>query len=562
MSLNPFRRITRTYRHIRRYREITAVLLKHGFGDLASTLGLRRHKPFSRYFNPLPPDQAPISHYERLRLAVEELGPSYIKLGQLLSTRRDVFPYELIVELEKLQDEVPPFPGDEAQEIVEEELGKPLTELFRDFQMESLASASIAQVHRAETFDGRRLAVKVRRPRIERAIETDLEIMKQLAQLAEKVIEGAEVFGLPRIVDEFARTIRKELDFSLEASHMERFARIFDGDKRIRVPEVYRNLTTEKVLCMEYVAGTKISRVDEFAAHGLDPKTVADRGAGLILEQVFTHGFFHADPHPGNIIVLPENVLCLFDYGTMGSLSERFREHLGKLIIGFVDRDEHCVTSAVLELSGYTGFTETAALESDITNFLEDHMYRAIGDIRVGRVLSSLSRLLIRHHIHMPPVFFLMVKCLTEIEGIGRQLIGEFDLLQYMEPFAKKLARERVSVRKMLRDAYLMADELRMMARDLPGELRQIMALFKHGDLGIKFEHVGLDQLTHTHDQMSNRLVFGLVLAALIVGSSIMVLSGIPPKWHEIPVIGVVGFVLSGLLGFSLLISILRHGKM
>ena len=562
MFLTRIKGVSRTYRHVRRYREITGVLLKHGFGEFVTALGLerrlvwlRRHKPGG------DPDQA-LSRYQRARLALAELGPTFIKLGQMLSTRRDLFPPELVAELEKLQDEVPPFPLAEVQQILTEEFGDDTTRLFLDFQDTPLASASIAQVHEATTPDGTRIVLKIRRPRIKAQIETDIGIMHHLAGLTERFIEGANVFDPVRLVDEFAKNIRKELDFKLEASRMVRTRRCFQDDPRLRVPEVYWDICTERVLAMGYVAGLKVSRVEEFEVHGLDRRAVAERGARILMSQVFEHGFFHADPHPGNILVLPGNTLCLLDYGNVGTLSDRVREQLSNMILGFVERDERRVTAAVFQMAHFHNYAKTDQIEADVAAFMEDHLYRPVGDIRVGPLLSDLSRLLVRHDIHMPTSFFQLVKCLSTLEGVATMLVPDFDLLETAKPFARKLVRNQLHPRQALHDLMSAGGEYRKLMRDLPSEIRQIVTLFKLGEIGFKVEHRGLESLEHTHDQVSNRIVFGIVLAALIVGSSVMVLSRIPPKWHEIPIVGLVGFLVSGLMGFWLLYSIIKHGRM
>ncbi|MFO7820603.1 MAG: AarF/UbiB family protein [Lentisphaeria bacterium] len=565
MRLNRLKTITRTYRQIQRYREIAGVLFRHGYGDLANTLGLKRYIRF-RFFHrkqTRPKEQEKVlSRYERIRLALEELGPTFIKFGQLLSSRGDLLPSELTVELEKLLDAVPPFPTSEAHTILQDELGRPVSKLFREFDDEPVASASIAQVHRAITWEGKEVAVKIRRPGIRARIETDLSVMHNLASFAERAVEEAQVLELKRMMDQFARMIRKELDLSLEADNIERFARCFEDKKHVRSPCVYRQYCSSQILTMEYIHGLKITRLDEYEKRGLDKKTVADRGAEMILDQVFTHGFFHADPHPGNILVLPDNVVCLLDYGIMGNLSERSREQLGALLIGFAERDEHAVTNAVFAIGGYTSYVETAELEADIANFLEDNLYRSFQDVSVATTLSELSKLLIHHDIHLPPKFFLIIKCLATLEAIGRKLIPEFNLLEYSEPFAKRLIKQRIKPGKALRDLYYTAADFRSLLRDLPTETRQLVTQFRRGDLGFKFEHTGLEPLKQTHDQVSNRIVFGMVLASLIVGSSIIVLSNVPPRWHEIPVIGLAGFTISGLMGFWLLYSIIKHGRM
>ncbi|NOY79415.1 MAG: AarF/ABC1/UbiB kinase family protein [Kiritimatiellaeota bacterium] len=565
MVVNRFTALARTYRHVQRYREIAMVLLKHGFGDLAATLGLRRHLPFRhRRAMQAGVEEGPAlpTRAERIRLALEELGPTFVKLGQFLSTRRDLLPDALIVELERLQDTVAPFPGAEARRIVERELGRPIGELFRTFSEPPLASASVAQVHEAVTLEGERVVVKVRRPGIESTVRTDLEIIQQLAGMTERLVDGAEVFEPVRIVQHFGGVLRRELDFLSEAAHVERFDRCFRGDARIHVPHIRRDLTTECVLTMEYVEGIKVSEIDALRAAGLDPETVAQHGVELMFEQVFTHGFFHADPHPGNILVQANHVICFLDYGMMGVLSRRYREQLSNLVLGLVNRDERQITSAIFRLSGYSRYERVEVIEADAADFIEQHLYRPLEDIRIGEVLNELTRMLIVHDIRMPPQFFILTKALTTIEGVGRRLSPAFDVIQHMAPLAKKLLRQRMGARRLASEFFYSALELQALIRDLPSDVAEVLRLFKRGEVRVKFEHRGLENMIHTHDQISNRMVFAIVLAALVVGSSIMVLSDIPPKWHGIPLLGVAGFLVSGLMGFSLLYSILKHGKL
>jgi len=329
--------IGRTYRHANRYRQIVSVLLRHGFGDTVARLGLHKHLAISPRFlarEEEPKGQAAaLTRSERIRMAIEELGPSFVKLGQLMSTRPDMVYPELRLELEKLQDAVPPFPAEEARRIVETELGGSLDAIFGEFDENPVASASMAQVHRALLPDGLVVAVKIQRPGVKRTLEVDLEIMLDLAKLMEKHLGEMDVINPVGMVEEFGRTIRKEMDFNVEAAHIERFARNFQSDRTIRVPRVFRQLVTDKILTMEFVEGTKVSELATLAEKGLDPQLIADRGADLILKQVFDHGFFHADPHPGNILVLEDNVICFLDYGMMGRLTGRHRECLGGFVV-------------------------------------------------------------------------------------------------------------------------------------------------------------------------------------------------------------------------------------
>ena len=556
--------IGRQYRHIKRYRQIASVLLKHGFGDLVGTLGLHQRLGLGKRpadaAQEVPP--APLTRWERVRLALEELGPSFVKLGQLAGTRPDMIPQELCLELEKLQDTVQPFPFAQARRIVEAELGDSLESLFSEFNETPVASASIAQVHRAVLLDGEVVAVKVQRPGVRRTIEVDLEIMLDMAALMERYLHGIEAVNPVGIAQEFARTIRKELDFSIEAGHVERFARNFQSNDTICVPKVFRRRSTEKVLIMEFVEGTKVSDIQALREGGFDLELIADRGADLILEQIFEHGFFHADPHPGNILILPDNVICFLDYGMMGTITGRYREHLGALVVGIVHCDEKQITRAFLGLSVNDNPDAVERLEADIADFIEQHFYRPLKDIRMGSLMAQLVQLLVRHRLRIVPDFYLLTKALAIAEGNGRRLSPDFDMVRHTEPFARKMMARRLSPRALAKDLYFSGIDLGELVRYLPADLKEIITQIKRGRTHIEFEHKGLEPMLDRHDRISNRIVFAIVLAALVIGSSLVVLSGIPPKWYDIPILGIVGFLAAGAMGFWLLVSILRHGKM
>ncbi len=560
MLVNQVTSLGRRYRHFNRYREIATVLFGHGFGDLLRRTGLHRHLRWSRLRRSEPASFPSTS--ERVRVAFEELGPTFVKFGQVLSTRLDLCPAPLIAELVKLQDAVPPFPADLAVKRIEAELHQPLTALFRSFQHEPMASGSLAQVHEAWTIAGDHVVVKVRRPGIETVVTTDLEIMAHIAELLEKYVPESLVFEPARLVREFAKVVHRELDFSTEASHLERFARDFAGDPRVHVPCVYRHLTSSRVVTMEFMEGLKISRLDEFAARGLDRELVALRGAQLVMEQVLVHGFFHADPHPGNVLVLPHNVVCFLDCGMVGILSARQRELLSDLIIGLVMRDENRIAQAVFRLSGYRHPERQPDVEADIAIFTETHLYRPLRDIHIGTILTELTKIVVQYDIHLPPEFFVLSKTLTTMEGVGRQLSPDLDLMSTAEPFARRLIRERLGPLRVAQRMASAWSELQTFVRETPAQVEEIIDQLRRGDLRLKFEHRGLEHLTHVLDQVSNRIAFAIVLAALLIGSALMVHSGIPPRWHGLPVIGVLGFCVSGVMGFSLLHSILRHGRM
>jgi len=556
--------IGRRYRHITRYRQIATVLLKHGFGDLVTTVGLHRRLGLGR--RPAegrePVRAAPLTRWQRIRMAMEELGPSFVKLGQILATRPDMIPQELCDELAKLHDTVSPFPFNQAKQTVEAELGDSLEAIFEKFDETPIASASIAQVHKAVLPNGEVVAVKIQRPEIRRIIEVDLEIMMDIAVLMERYLHGLDAVHPVGIVEEFARTIRKELDFSIEAGHIERFARNFHGNDTIFVPKVFGELSSRKVLTMEFVEGVKVSDTPALREGGFDLELIAGRGADLILEQVFVHGFFHADPHPGNILILPDNVICFLDYGMMGTISPRYKDSLADMVIGIVRRDEKQITKAVLNLSSGDEPEAAEKLEADIADFIEQHFYRPLKDINMGELITQLVQLLVKHRLRIIPDFYLLTKALATVEGNGRVLWPDFDMIKNTEPFARKIMAERFSPAALAKDMYRTGVDMGSLLRDLPGDVRGILAQIKRGRMHVEFEHKGLGPMLKTHDQISNRIVFAIVLAALVIGSSLIVLSGIPPKWHGIPVIGIVGFLAAGVMGFWLLVSILRHGKM
>lgn len=554
----------RTYRHMQRYRQILTILFKYGFGDLVDILKIEQYIEIGLQMISKKRREKieTLSRAGRVRMAVEELGPTFVKMGQILSTRPDLLPVEFIRELEKLQDNVPPFPHTEVEEIIQSELRAPLKEIFKSFEETPLASASLGQVHRAQLADGEDVVVKIQRPRIQKTIEVDLEIALHLATLMERHLEGGEIQRPTKIVEEFARTLENELDYGLEAAHMERFAMQFAGEPTIYVPKVYREATTRRVLTMEHINGIKISDIARLKKEGLEPRKIARTGFDLILKQIFVHGFFHADPHPGNVFVLPGNAICYLDFGMMGRINIETREHFADLIVNIAQRDEQKVADALVRLTIWDDEPDYHSLERDVDQFISRHLYRPLKELELVKLLHQLLDLVAKYRLRVPPDLFLMIKALGTVEGVGRLLDPEFDVIRQSAPFLQRIQLNRLNPRRLSRDMLSYGAELIHLLKEIPGEIRKILRQTREGKIKIEFHHRALEPLLSTLDRVSNRLAFAIVLASLVIGSSLIVLAGIPPKWHDIPVIGLAGFVIAGVMGFWLLISILRRGSM
>lgn len=563
-SIRKLGAIGRTYRHLNRYHRILRVLFKYGFNDLVDRLHIDQYLESGlQMINRKPREQiARLSRQERLRLVFEELGPTFIKLGQLLSTRPDLIPADFLDELAKLQDDIPPFGIEEVQAIIKEELGHPPEEIFHYFDTEPLAAASIGQVHRARMDNGAEVVVKVQRPGIENVIAVDLEILAHIAELMEQYLEEVQGHQPMAIVHEFARSLSREIDFSIELANIQRFARQFEGNPAIHVPLVYPELSTDRILVMEYVVGIKSSKVGVLREQGYDLPLIAERGANLVMEQIFVHGFFHADPHPGNVFVLPDNVLCFIDFGQMGRLSLKDREDFTDLVLDLVAGNEQKVVSGVLKVTVQLGEVDRENLGRDLGSLMDMYLYRPLEDLEAAKILQDLLDLVSRHKLSFKPSLYLMMKALSTVEGVGLMLDPKLELINLARPFMRKIRLGRMQPRRIAEELSLTGTSYLQLLRDLPDEIRTILVQLRSGRMRLEFEHRGLKSLDATLDRVSNRISFAIVLAALIVGSSLIVLSDIPPHWHNIPVIGLLGFLFAGIMGFWLLLAIIRHGRM
>lgn len=555
--------IGRTYRHLGRYRQILSVLFKYGFGEFIDLLNIEQYLEVSMQmlFKKEPKMVQKLTRPVRVRLVFEELGPTFIKFGQILSTRPDLIPLDYLKELAKLQDNVPSFSYDEVAALIEKELGQQPEKIFLSFDKTPIAAASIGQVHRAKLFNDEEVVIKIQRPGIKDIIETDLEIMLHLASLMERHLEEFEIQHPSRIVAVFAQSIEKEINYKLEASNIERFSRIFLEEPGIYIPKVYRDLSTKKVITMEYIDGVKASQLEELKNKGYDLRLIASRGAILIMEQIFIHGFFHADPHPGNIFVLANETICFLDFGMMGRISRKGRADFADLVMHVVRRDERKVVDSILKLTDHHGHIDRSVLENDFAEIIDRFVGLPLKELEIGPMMHQLLEIVSRHRLSLKPNFYLLLKAASTIEGLGRMLDPEFEITNHAEPFISKIQKEKLNPKRIAVDLFESSTELLQLFKEIPSNLRDVLTLTQQGKIKIEFEHCGLESLYLHLEQITNRIAFAIVLAAQIVGASVIVLAGVPPKWNGISIIGIAGFLIAGFMGFWLLISMLRHGK-
>jgi len=556
--------IGRTYRHLNRYRQILAVLFKYGFGDLIETLKIEQYIEIGLQMISRKRRERleKLSRAERVRMALEELGPTYIKLGQVLSTRPDLVSVEFVSEFAKLQDEVPAVGFEAIRQTIESEFNRPMDVLFKDFTPKPLASASIGQVHRARLHNDDEVAVKIQRPGIENVVEVDLEIMLHLATLAENHVEELAFHQPVKIVEEFARSIEKEMDYTLEAGSMERVAGQFLSDPSIYVPKVYRDASSKRVLTVEYIDGIKVSDIDGLCQAGYDCPLITERGANVLLRQIFTFGFFHADPHPGNVFVLPGNVICLLDFGMMGAVDRSTREIFVSLVDAIIRRDEPRTAQILMKLTDWDDEPNVLQLEKDVADFLSHHLYRPLKDVQLAKLLQHLLELSTKHRMRVPPDIFLMLKALAQVESVASNLNPDFDMIQKATPFIKQIKMSRLAPGRLADDALRLVEQSYEFLTDFPKDLLELSRSLRQKKLSFNLILKDLDKMLATHDQISNRISFAIIIAALIIGSALIVISNMPPLFYGISVIGLAGFLAAGFLGIWLLVAIIKKGRL
>jgi len=550
-------RIVMSYRRFRRYRQIINVMVRNGYGGLIELLRLRRI-----YRKKKPPTDVLMSpRAKRLRLALEELGPTFIKMGQMLSTRPDLIPHDIFYELQKLQDQVPPVAYDDIKDEIEAEMRFSVGDIFSEFDEIPLAAASIGQVHKAKLKTGEKVAVKIQRPNIRKIVEDDLDILRTLAELAERHITDAKIYNLVGFVEEFAKAIRNELDYTLEARNMERFAHNFADDNTVHIPKVYWEYSTGRIITMEFVEGIKVSHIDELRRNGYDTKSIAYKGAQAYLKQIFTHRFFHGDPHPGNIFILPGEIIAFMDFGIVGRLTASMASKLNDIVIAIAQKDPDSIADILLKISVIDEDSNVDDLKADIAEFVDKYYGTPIGQLQVSSLFHDMTDISFKYRIIIDRQLNLLGRTLAEVEGLGKQLNPDFNIIPLVQPFARGAVISRNSPGEIFRKSSRIAKDYVDLIATLPGDIQMAIDKAKSGKLRIEFKHVALESLVSGLERSSSRLAFAIIIAALVISSTMIISLEKPigPSLFGIPVIGALGYIIAAISGLWLIINIIRN---
>jgi ubiquinone biosynthesis protein len=539
-------------RHANRVREIVTILGKYGLADWVSRLDLDFAKWLHR--GATGRKLADLTTEVRVRLVLTELGTTFIKLGQMLSTRPDLVGAKVAQELSKLQDNAPADPPAVVRATLESELGRPLGELFAEFDETPLASASIGQVHRARLPGGQLVAVKVQHPGIESKVRTDLEILLTLAELAEKHLSEARQYQPRATAAEFQRTLLRELNFGREERNLRQFLRHFAEDPTVRFPAPYADLSTSRVLTMEYLEGVKLSDATQLEQLGLDLNEIARRGATVFLEMIFRDGFYHADPHPGNLLFLPGGVIGMLDCGMVGRLDENLREEIEDLLLAIVSRDASRLTALITRIGSVPSELDQAGLSSDLTDFLAYYGHQPLDRFDLSGALTEMTEIIRRYHIVLPASLALLLKVLVMLEGTARLLNPRFNLIELMKPYQHKLLVRRLSPQRHLQKLQRVYQEWEALGAVLPQGLRDVLRQLQSGKFTVHQEHKGLEPSV-------NRLVLGMLTSSLFLGSALMWSNNVLSV-GGVSILGLAGCIISVTLGFRLLWAIRKSGRL
>ncbi|MEW6002353.1 MAG: AarF/ABC1/UbiB kinase family protein [Nitrospirota bacterium] len=548
--------------HYDRYREIAAILARHGLGWLAIQLNLGGLIPFHWGLLGHPRRKEPYTQAEHMRMALEDLGTTFIKLGQILSTRPDLIPPEYVGQFSKLQDSAPPLPYSRVIKVIQQELGPP-EKIFKTFNVQPLASASIGQVHEAFLHDDTTVVVKVQRPGVEALVERDLEVLTDLARLAEEHTRVGAYYDITGWVNEFAFILRNEMDYTREAHNADRIRTNFVDDERLYVPRINWEYTTKRVLTMEKISGIKINDIKALDKAGLDRHRIAENCAHIVLTMAYEHGFFHADPHPGNFIVLSNEVIGLIDYGMVGRLDENLRRSLLRLDMALIRRDADRLVDELMALGIARGTVQRNVLKRDL-----DHMIHRFYDLTLKegmatQAFNELVTIALRHRLQLPSDLIILFKVIAMSEGIGAQLDPDFKLTEFADPYFRRFWLQSYSLRKQVRRIAEGTQDLTDLSLDLPKHARRLLGQLERGEITFIYRFEGLQESLREFQRAANRVSMSVLAAALVIGLGLLMLIYHPPGWREYGGwFFALLFVLVIIFNLGLLWKIWRSGRM
>lgn len=544
-------------RYINRAREIISIIMAYGFRDIiAMTPILKIIK------NPIDKinikykgvDLRNFSRGERIRMACEDLGTTFIKLGQILSNRNDILPKDITDELSKLQNHVKPFDEKEAINIIETELGKKIDEVFDSFDTKPKASASISQVHIGILKNGEKVAVKVKRPNIEENILEDIEVIIWLSNIIEKYNEEFALMQPQKLIAAFKSQLLQELDFNFEKNNTLKFARYFKDNKNIKIAKIYEEYSTKSILTMEYIDGVKISDISPDDER-YDRKKLVSIGIDAVLEQIFMLGFFHADPHPGNLMALENNVLCFLDFGMIGFIPPNSKDAFSSLIMSISSADYLALSKSILDLCYHSEIKNIDEFNMAIFILVNKYIDMSLDNINIEDVFNELISIIRDFRLTLPSNIMLLMKSLIVLEGVARNLDKDVKLIEHIKPFAFRYVKEQIKPNNILKQAKKLIVDYSHILRELPADFGDLVSVMKKGSIKIQLEHKNLESLANTLDGLADRLSYSIVLASLIMASALIIASKMPPLFHGTSIVGMIGFVISAIMGFIMIIS-------
>ncbi len=552
----PYGTLARRVGNAVRLAEVTRVLWRYGFSDLMARIGIYDSIPAKllrklRVITPVGTE--PETRGARLRGALIELGPTFVKFGQVLSTRSDLIGKSLSDELTDLQDRVTSVPFDTMRDVIVDTLGAGETELFAEFNPEPVASASLSQVYRARLENGADVAVKLQRPGIRRVIESDLSLIRGIAEWTAEHVADLDWMDPVGTIDEFERSILRELDFTIEARIIDRFRENYRGIEGVFIPQTYPELSGRTVLTIDWVDGVRLDATEEFPARNSNPKVVAARGCDSVCRQIFEHRLFHADPHPGNIFVTRNNVIAFLDYGMVGNLERTDVLAMADMLRAILEQDARACVQMLLSFTTAGEVENPEAFEHQVSEYLAFEAQAIVAGGEVGKAIEQLTNVLRRHQLQFAPRFSLLMKSMATIESTGHALDPNLDIVPILKPYIERIILERYAPVNLLKEGRQHLASVARLWAEIPTDVRILLRMLRRGRLKITMNHEGLEHLTNVTDRASNRITFGLIAGSLIVGSSLLMFQG-SGSW----IVGASGFIGAGVLGIALLISILR----